>query len=132
VEFAALARIDEIDAAFTSLLRRGAGALVEAGPNISIHRGEIVALAARQGVPVMYEWPEFVNEGGLISYGTDLAAIWRQAGLYSARILMGEKPGDLPVVEPERYQLVINLKTAKTLDLSIPPSLLARADKVIE
>jgi putative ABC transport system substrate-binding protein len=130
--FAAVARSDVLDAAFLSLVRQGAGALLEAGPNISTHRREIVALAAREAMPMMYEWPEFVGEGGLISYGTDLADIWRQAGVYAARILMGEKPGDLPVVQPEKYQLVINLKTARALALTVPPTLLARADEVIE
>jgi putative ABC transport system substrate-binding protein len=79
-----------------------------------------------------HEWPDFVAEGGLISYGTDPADIWRQAGIYAARILRGEKAGDLPVVEPDRYRLLINLKTAKTLGLTVPPALLGVADEVVE
>ena len=113
-------------------MRQGAGALMEAGPNLSVNRERLVSLAARESVPVMYEWPEFVAQGGLISYGTDTADIWRQAGIYAARILKGEKAGDLPVVEPDRYRLIINLTTAKTLGLTVPPVLLAGADEVIE
>ena len=130
--FAAVPRADDIEEALLSLVRQGAGALMEAGPNFFMNRGRLVSLAARQSVPVMYEWPEFVTEGGLISYGTDLADIWRQAGIYAARILRGEKAGDLPVVEPDKYRLVINLKTAKTLRLTVPPALLGIADEVVE
>jgi putative tryptophan/tyrosine transport system substrate-binding protein len=130
--FAAVPRADDIEEALLSLVRQGAGALMEAGPNVSLNREQLVSLAARQSVPVMYEWPEFVAEGGLISYGTDLADIWWQAGIYAARILRGEKAGDLPVVEPDKYRLVINLKTAKTLRLTVPPALLGIADEVVE
>jgi putative ABC transport system substrate-binding protein len=105
---------------------------MEAGPNISANRGRLVSLAAREMLPMMYEWPEFVGEGGLISYGSNPADIWRQAGVYAARILTGEKAGDLPVVQPEKYQLVINLKTAKALGLTVPAALLAIADEAIE
>jgi putative tryptophan/tyrosine transport system substrate-binding protein len=130
--FAPVPRADDIEAALLSLVRQGAGALMEAGPNIWGNNKRLVALAARESVPVMYEWPDFVTEGGLISYGTDNADIWRQAGIYAARILRGEKAGDLPVVEPDKYRLVINLKTAKTLGLTVPPGLLAGADEVVE
>jgi putative ABC transport system substrate-binding protein len=130
--FAAVARSDEVEAAFLSLVRQGADALLEAGPNISTHRGQLISLAARESVPTMYEWPEFVTEGGLISYGTDLTDIWRQAAVYVALILTGKKPGDLPVVQPEKYYLVINLKTAKTLGLTVPLTLQASANEVIE
>jgi putative ABC transport system substrate-binding protein len=105
---------------------------MEAGPSFSVNRERLVSLAARESMPVMYEWPEFVGEGGLISYGTDPADIWRQAGIYAARILTGEKAGDLPVVEPDKYRLLVNLKTAKTLGLTVPPAFLAGADEVIE
>ena len=97
-----------------------------------MNRERLISLAARESVPVMYEWPEFVGEGGLISYGTDPADIWRQAGIYAGRILRGEKAGDLPVVEPDKYRLIINLKIAKTLGLTVPPGLLAGADEVVE
>lgn len=130
--FAAVPRADDIEAALLSLVRQGAGALMEAGPSFFMNRERLVSLAARKSVPVMYEWPDFVAEGGLISYGTDPADIWRQAGIYAARILKGEKAGDLPVVEPDKYRLIINLKTAKTLGLTVPPELLAGADEVVE
>jgi putative tryptophan/tyrosine transport system substrate-binding protein len=126
--FAAVPRADDIEAALLSLVRQGAGALMEAGPSFFMNRERLVSLAARESVPVMYEWPE----GGLISYGTDPADIWRQAGIYAARILRGEKAGDLPVVEPDKYRLVINLKTAKTLGLTVPSALLGVADEVVE
>jgi putative tryptophan/tyrosine transport system substrate-binding protein len=130
--FVAVPRADDIEAALLSLVRQRAGALMEAGPVLSVNRERLVSLATREAVPVMYEWPEFVAEGGLVSYGTDPADIWRQAGIYAARILRGEKAGDLPVVEPDKYRLVINLKTAKTLRLTVPPALLVGADEVVE
>ena len=130
--FAAVPRADDIEAALLSLVRQGAGALMEAGPIFVMNRERLVSLAARESVPFMYEWPDFIAEGGLISYGTDPADIWRQAGIYAARILKGEKAGDMPVVEPDKYRLVINLKTAKTLGLTVPPALLGVADEVVE
>ena len=130
--FAAVPRADDIEAALLSLVRQGAGALMEAGPIFVMNRERLVSLAARESVPFMYEWPDFIAEGGLISYGTDPADIWRQAGIYAARILKGEKAGDMPVVEPDKYRLVINLKTAKTLGLAVPAALLVGADEVVE
>jgi putative ABC transport system substrate-binding protein len=123
----------EIDAAFGTLVELRAGAFVVVGDPLFTNRpDQIVALAARHAVPAIYAWREFAAAGELMSYGTDLADSYRQAGVYTGKILKGAKPADLPVQQAVKVELVINLTTAKTLGLTVPPSILARADEVIE
>jgi putative ABC transport system substrate-binding protein len=123
----------EIDTAFASLVQLHAGALVVgADPFLSSRREQIVALASRRAVPSIYAWREFAALGGLISYGPSLTSAFRLVGAYAGKVLKGAKPADLAVEQPTKFELVINLKTAKALGLTIPPSLLQRVDQVIE
>jgi putative ABC transport system substrate-binding protein len=123
----------DIDDAFESLVAGGAQMLlVTADPFFAGRRDKLVSLAARHSLPSVWEWPEFVEGGGLMSYGTSIIDTFRQVGVYTGRILRGENPADLPVIRPVKFEFVINLKTAKTLRIDVPATLLARADRVIE
>jgi putative ABC transport system substrate-binding protein len=123
----------EIDTAFSAISQLRAGALlVGADPSFIIWRNQFVALAARYAVPTMYFTHEFAVSGGLMSYGTNLPDGYRQVGIYTGQILKGEKPANLPVQQPTKFELIINLKTAKALGIEVPPGLLSIADEVIE
>jgi len=127
-----VARADELDAVFATLVQQRAGIILETGPIFFSHREQVIALAAKASSPMLYEWRDFVSDGGLMSYGTDRAEVTRQAGIYAGRILKGENVSDLPVVQANKFELVINLKTAKALNINVPQSLLVAADEVIE
>jgi putative tryptophan/tyrosine transport system substrate-binding protein len=123
----------ETEAAFAKhASEQGGGLIMMTDAFISVHRKQVIGLAARFALPAIYPYRYYIADGGLMSYGIDQLEQWRGAAIYIDRILNGEKPGDLPVQAPNKYGLVINLKTAKALGLTVPPSLLARADEVIE
>ena len=124
---------DEFEPAFASLAQLKADALiVGTDPFFTSRRERIVALASHYSIPAIYEWQEFVAAGGLISYGASLTSLYREAGVYAGRILKGAKPADLPIQQPTNFELVVNLRAAKALGLTVPPTLLTAADKVIE
>jgi putative ABC transport system substrate-binding protein len=133
IETVEASTIDEIDAAFASLVRQRAEALMIAPGALFRQRlVKLATLATRHAIPAIYPIPQFAEAGGLMSYGTSYVDTFRQAGVYVGRILKGAKPVDLPVLQPTKFEFVINLSTAKALDLTFPPGLLAIADRVIE
>jgi putative ABC transport system substrate-binding protein len=133
IETVEASTIDEIDAAFASLVRQRAEALmIDPCPLFRQRLVKLATLATRHAIPAIYPIPQFAEVGGLMSYGTSYLDVFRQAGAYVGRILKGAKPADLPVLQPTKFEFVINLSTAKALDLTLPPGLLAIADRVIE
>jgi putative ABC transport system substrate-binding protein len=129
----AVTTIEQFDAVFAAIVKAGVNALlVSNAPIFTSGREQLAALAARYAIPASYEFREFVHAGGLMSYGSSNSQGYRQVGVYVGRILKGEKPADLPIMQPTRFELAINMRTAKALGLTVPQSILLRADEVIE
>jgi putative ABC transport system substrate-binding protein len=128
------ARTDsELDVVFQTIAKQGIAALAVAGdPFFDTRRNKLVALSAQYALPTSHSFREFTESGGLMSYGIDISDVYRQVGVYAGRILKGAKPAELPVIQPTKFEFVINLKTAKALGMEIPPNLIALADEVIE
>ena len=127
------ANADEIDASFMAMLQKGAGAVLVASDAFFFsRRKQLIVLAARYAVPAIYQLREFTTDGGLMSYGTSVTEAYHQVGIYTGRVLNGEKPADLPVIQPSKFQLVINLRTAKALGVTVSNSMQLLADEVIE
>jgi len=125
--------VSQIDAAFADFLQRRVDALVMGSdPFFQVHQDQVIALAARHRLPTVYEWSEFARAGGLASYSADRTEMWRQMGVYASRILNGAKPAELPVMQPTKFELVVNMRTARALGLKITESFLHLADEVIE
>jgi putative tryptophan/tyrosine transport system substrate-binding protein len=123
----------DVNAALDAIIKDNANALLAfPDPVTSSHRAQIAEFAAKQRLPSVFGWSDYVEAGGLMSYGPDHNALWRRLAMYVDKILKGAKPGDLPVEQPTKFELVINLKTAKQIGLTIPPNVLARADRVIK
>jgi putative ABC transport system substrate-binding protein len=121
---------NEIDAAFSMLARERAQVMNDAF--LQLRRSQIVSLCIRHGVPAIYPWREYAEVGGLISYGPSIREAYRQSGIYVGQVLKGVRPSELPIQQPTKFEMVVNLTTAKIIGLEVPPSLLIRADEVIE
>jgi putative ABC transport system substrate-binding protein len=133
IEIVTASTESELEAAFASMASKGARAMtISTDPFFFGVRGRVIELAGRHALPAIYDFREYVAAGGLMSYGTNLLVVYQQLGVYTGRILAGARPGDLPVVQPTKFDLLINLTTARSLGIEVPPTLLALADEVIE